>query len=162
MSLFSKKMDYALLVLSHLHRSPSGSSAREIASQFSISRPFVANILKVLCHHGVLGSHRGVHGGYILLRKAEEISLAEIMDAIEEPFHLADCNHSSNPAGCKTSPFCTIKSGMGEVHERVKGILSGFTLAEILNPHKSAPGQFGLELISAGTDSAFSGVSTTC
>lgn len=153
MSLFSKKMDYALLVLSHLHGSPSGSSAREIAAKFSISRPFVANILKILCHHDFLGSHRGVHGGYVLLRKAENISLAEIMEAIEEPFHLSDCNHSSNLGGCKTSPFCTIKSGMGEVHERIKGILSGFTLAEILDPHRSGPGQFGLELIASGSAS---------
>jgi len=149
MSFFSKKMDYALLVLSHLNSSTAGSSAREIAAKFSISRPFVANILKVLCHHGMLSSHRGVHGGYVLVKKAHEISLSEIMDALEEPFFLTDCSHSSEKDNCKTSPFCTIKFGIDEVHLRIKKILSGFTLADIVDPHRSAPGQFKLELVSS-------------
>ena len=70
MTLLSRKADYALLILSHLHRRPEGATARAIADKFELSRAFVANILKELCNKGFVVSHRGVKGGYSLGRDA--------------------------------------------------------------------------------------------
>src|SRR5215204_1758076 len=53
-TLLSKKTDYALLILSHLHDRPEGDSAREIADRFGLSKAFLANILKELCQKGFL------------------------------------------------------------------------------------------------------------
>ena len=152
MSFFSRKMDYALLVLSHLHNNPDGSSAREIASKFSLSRPFLANIMKILCQHGYLSSHRGVHGGYVLIRKPENISLSDIMESLDETFHLTDCSKESEKQTCTARTFCPIRTGMSGVHDRIRTILKDVTLAEILDPVRTNNSlQFGLELVSHGS-----------
>src|SRR5258708_6515364 len=95
MSLMSRKVDYALLILSFLDHNREGGCAREIAGRYGLSKGFVANILKELCSKGFVASHRGVKGGYVMRRPAESISLAELMDALDEPFHLAECTPTS-------------------------------------------------------------------
>jgi len=153
MSFFSRKMDYALLVLSHLHGNPDGSSAREISAKFFISRPFLANIMKTLCHHGYLSSHRGVHGGYVLIKKPETICLSDIMQSLDETFHLTDCSKATEKQTCSARTFCPIRTGMSSVHERIRAILSDVTLADILDPVRpNSTIQFGLELVSHGTN----------
>src|SRR2546425_4728230 len=91
MTLMSRKVDYALLILSYLDQKREGGCAREIADRYGLSKGFVANILKLLCHQGFVTSHRGVKGGYVMLRPAEQVSLAELMEALDEAFHLAEC-----------------------------------------------------------------------
>jgi len=67
--------------LSHLHEHRVGGSAREIAVRFGLSRSFVANILKELCHKGFVSSHRGVNGGYVIDPGASAVSLADFIAA---------------------------------------------------------------------------------
>ena len=96
MPLLTRKVDYAILVLSYLHHHADGGCAREIADKFHLSRAFVANILKELCQKGFVASHRGVKGGYALLRPAGDISLADFLDALEDqPLSLAACNQTA-------------------------------------------------------------------
>src|SRR5437773_8437813 len=92
MSLMNRKVDYGLLILTYLYENSEGGCAREIAARFGLSRAFVANILKELCQQEFVTSHRGVKGGYILARPTEEISLAELLEALEEPMRLAPCS----------------------------------------------------------------------
>ena len=68
---------YAMLIVSYLHHKPEGGNARAIAERFGLSRPFVANILKELCHKGYVASHRGVKGGYALKESARAVTLAD-------------------------------------------------------------------------------------
>src|SRR5262245_24912298 len=100
MSLMNRKVDYGLLILTYLYETPEGGSAREIAARYGLSRAFVANILKDLCHKGFVASHRGVKGGYVALRPAEQISLAELMDALDDSFRIAECIQLSPSDGC--------------------------------------------------------------
>src|SRR5438876_12299057 len=83
MTLLSRKADYALLILAFLYERPEGANARIIADRYGLSRSFVANILKELAGKGFLTSHRGVKGGYTLLRSVKEITLANLLDAID-------------------------------------------------------------------------------
>ena len=82
MTLMSRKVDYALLILSFLERKREGGCAREVADRFGLNKGFVANILKLLCRKGFVASHRGVKGGYVLRRAAEAVNLAELMEAL--------------------------------------------------------------------------------
>jgi Rrf2 family protein len=95
MTLLSRKADYALLILSHLYQKPEGGNARAIAEKFGLSRSFVANILKELCQKGFVDSHRGVKGGYALARPAHTISLAELLESLEDGFRLTMCNENA-------------------------------------------------------------------
>ncbi len=136
MTLLSRKADYALLILSYLHEKTG--TARAIAEKFALSRPFVANILKELNHHGFVESHRGVKGGYTLARSADAITLAELLESIEDGFRLTMCNSSPDQlthqhASCEHAGTCTLKGPIAAVHHRLLEVLRGVTLAELFD-----------------------------
>jgi len=131
MTLLSRKADYALLILSYLHRQNEGASAREVADHFGLSRSFAANILKELCQKGFVTSHRGVNGGYLLQRPADEVTLGELLASIEDGFHLAACNDLTHDDACSFSNICPMKTPMAEVHRRIVEVLGRVTLAEL-------------------------------
>jgi Rrf2 family protein len=144
MTLLSRKVDYALLILSYLHsHQPGGASAHTIAAHYGLGRPFVANILKVLCQKGFVESHRGVKGGYVLHRPATQIHLAELMDALDDSFHLTTCSsHAPDEPRCVVETVCTVRHALAEVHERIREVLRGVTLEQIFTA-RSVPGQDG-------------------
>ena len=79
----SKLTDYGTVVLTCLadqHRR----SAADVAVNTRLAVPTVSKLLKALTRAGLVVSHRGPHGGYELAREADEISAAEILDALEE------------------------------------------------------------------------------
>lgn len=136
MTLLSRKADYALLILSYLHHKAGGGNAREIAEKFGLSRPFVANILKELCQKGFVASHRGVKGGYAMARPASTITLAELLESIEDGLRLTICNPDDHDheGDCAVASVCTVKGPMAEVHRRLVGVLRGVRLDEIFEP----------------------------
>ena len=138
MTLLSRKADYALLILSYLQNRTDGGNARAIAEAYGLSRPFVANILKELCHKGYVASHRGVKGGYAILRPMTGVTLAELLESIDEGFRLTLCSsgHDGQPSSevCTFEANCTIKGPLAEVHRRLMDVLRTTTLAEILKP----------------------------
>jgi Rrf2 family protein len=134
MPLLSRKVDYALLVLSYLHRQSEGGCARRIAEHFGLSRAFVANILKELCQKQLLTSHRGVRGGYALRCRLENISLADLMDALDSPFELAECSRQGPGEACCFESICPVRAPIQEVHERIREFLGRLTLADLLRP----------------------------
>jgi len=145
MTLLSRKVDYALLILSYLHHRPEGGSAREIAERLALSRPFVANILKRLCGVGFVAGHRGVKGGYVLRRPAEQVCLAELMESLGEPFHLTECNRTDADSVCVLSAVCPVRNAVGRLHRRLLDVLRTVTLAELFEPEgESVCTQFGL------------------
>jgi Rrf2 family protein len=139
MTLLNRKADYALLILWYLHQRPEGGCAREIAARFGLSRAFVANILKELCQKGFVASHRGVKGGYALLRSVAEINLAELIDALDDPVRVAACNHDAPSDGCNLVGVCPMEGPIGTVHRRVLDLLRTVTLAELFRSAPAVP-----------------------
>ena len=138
-TLVSKKTDYALLILSHLANRPAGGSAREIADRFGLSKAFLANILKELCQKGFLTSHRGVKGGYALSRPADRISLAELLEALEDGWKLTTCTgqQDQDEHDCSVHNLCPIRGPLNEIHRAIVGVLRNVSLADVL--HQPAP-----------------------
>jgi Rrf2 family transcriptional regulator, cysteine metabolism repressor len=141
MTLLSRKADYALLILSFLHHKPTGGTARAVADKFGISRPFVANILKELCQNGFVQSHRGVKGGYALARSASAITLAELLESLEDGLRLTMCNpgHGQEHENCSLMGMCTLQGPISAVHHRLLEVLRSVTLAELFNPSSGIP-----------------------
>jgi Rrf2 family protein len=131
MTLLNRKVDYALLILSYLHHVREGGCARAVAERFGLSRPFVANILKALCQKGFVASHRGVRGGYLLRQGASGKTLADLMDALDEAFYLAECNRESPAECCSFLSVCPVRAPIAEVHARIRAVLGKVTLAEL-------------------------------
>ncbi|MFO0807159.1 MAG: Rrf2 family transcriptional regulator [Gemmataceae bacterium] len=135
MALLTRKVDYAILVLSFLHRKSEGGCAREMADKFGLSRAFVANILKELCQKGFVTSHRGVKGGYVMARPVEGVTLAEFIEALDDhPFQLAACNQGTPGDGCSLFIGCPVREPVAEIHRRLRAVLNGVTLAELFGP----------------------------
>jgi Rrf2 family transcriptional regulator, cysteine metabolism repressor len=140
-TLLSRKADYALLILSYLYQKPVGGTARAIAEKFGISHPFVANILKELCQNGFVQSHRGVKGGYALARDASSITLAELLESVEDGLRLTMCNSGGQHEheNCALMGVCTLQGPISEVHHRLLVVLRGVTLAELFDSSGKLP-----------------------
>lgn len=131
MPLLNRKVDYALLILCYLHHKTEGGCAREIATRFGLSRPFVANILKDLCQRDYVISHRGVKGGYSLTPRSAERTLAELMDALDDTVQLAECNSVPPDGCCDLLDHCPIRVPIGDVHRRIREVLESVKLADL-------------------------------
>src|SRR3546814_4957223 len=102
----SKIIDYGTLVLTHMARCPQRLfSAADLAATLGLGQPVVSKVLKELSHHDLVKSSRGAKGGYVLSRAPEQISIAQIIDALEEqPFGLTEC--SATPGACSIEADC--------------------------------------------------------
>ena len=83
----SRKSDYALRAVIYLSRISSGNYGRvsEIAKAKDIPQAFLAQILPLLAHQGVVKSQQGAHGGYALARSPEAISFLDVIESVEGP-----------------------------------------------------------------------------
>src|SRR6202163_3665154 len=98
MARLSKKADYALMAMKHLAlRGDRGSSsAREIAEQYDIPIELMAKVLQRLVRTGLLASTQGTRGGYTLGRSPAEISVVDVIEAIDGPFTVTACSTEKN------------------------------------------------------------------
>ncbi|MGL6072705.1 MAG: RrF2 family transcriptional regulator [Fimbriiglobus sp.] len=132
MALLSRKADYALLILSHLHQQQRAGNARTISDQFGLSRPFTANILKELCRKGYVSSQRGVKGGYTLLPHTHSVNLAELLSSIDEGLELTVCTSGKDaPSSCTLETVCPVRSPLEEIHRRIAQVFQNVTLEEL-------------------------------
>jgi Rrf2 family protein len=136
-TLLSRKTDYALLIMAHLNERPAGGSAREIADRFGLSKAFLANILKELCQKGFLVSHRGVKGGYSLQRSPDRVSLAELLEALDDGWKLTTCSgqEDQDEHDCTVHDLCPIRGPLNEIHRAIVGALRSVTLADVFRRH---------------------------
>ena len=133
------------LIFAFLDQKSDGRCARVIAEHFGLNRGFVANILKDLCRKGYVASHRGVNGGYLLRRPLEEISLAELMEGLDEGFHLAECTQPPSSGQCSLLAVCPVKGPIAEVHRRMREVLDKVTLTELFGQACGAVERIDLE-----------------
>ena len=128
----SKKVDYGLMALMHLARYDDASSwsAREMAETYDIPGGLLAKVLQKLAHDGFVASQHGQKGGYTLARPASQISVAEIVQAIDGTLSLTEC--SSVDGNCLQFENCNVKSPLQRLHDRVVGMLSTLTIAQMV------------------------------
>ncbi len=129
----SKLTDYGTVVMTYLAREPGRlHAASEIAAHIHVAVPTVSKILKTLVREGLVVSHRGVKGGHTLARSAQDISMAEVIDAMEGPIALTEC--SSAEGICVQETSCSIRDSWQKINVVIREALSGVTLAEMVEP----------------------------
>lgn len=129
-----KLTDYAIVLMTHVARDPGQpvQAASDLARATSLGPATVAKILKVLSRSGLLVSHRGIRGGYSLARPAEEISVAQIIGAIEGPVVMTECG--TDGAKCRMRNVCTAKGHWLRIDEVVREALESLKLEELAKP----------------------------
>ena len=131
----SKKADYALMAMKHLALQSAASggagaaSAREIAEHYDIPIELLAKILQRLARRGLLTSHQGTRGGYRLARATAQISVADIIQAIDGPLTVTACSTSAD--NCGQYAKCSVRDPLWRLKDRIVSALVTCSLQEI-------------------------------
>ena len=128
----SKLTDYAILMMVELARDGEMLSAHALAERVHVEVPTASKVLKLLAGNDLLESYRGANGGYRVSRTAAEISVAEVIAAIEGPIAMTEC--SVEEGLCAQEDNCGLRSNWQRISLAVAQALRDVSLAEMSAP----------------------------
>ena len=107
-------------------------TAAEMSELTHIPAPTVSKVLQALLATGLLESIRGARGGYRLARTANQISLREIINALEGHIALTECN--LDHTDCEQMPYCSTHGNWKRINEAIRDVLENISLADMTTP----------------------------
>ena len=124
--------DYAVVLMTAAARRDAGArlSATDLALDTGVPLPTAQKLMQQLSAHGLLVGQRGAGGVYALARPVNEISLADIVEAVEGPIVMTMCADGVNH-DCLLDAHCRVKPHMGIVGNAVRGALGSVSLQEL-------------------------------
>jgi Rrf2 family protein len=127
----SKKCDYALISVKHLAMRADGAaaSAREMSETYSIPLELLAKVLQRLVRARLLVSVQGTRGGYRLARAASNISVADVIQAVDGPVTVTACSPDDHACGQYTT--CSIRDPLWKIKNRILETLTTVSVAEL-------------------------------
>lgn len=127
--------DYGLVLLAHIARHPERPifTGRDLAEETDLPLPTVSKLLKTLARSEILTSQRGVSGGYRLARSPEEITIVEIIDALEGPIAVTLCSLESG-GECAKEDLCPVQSSWRKINQAVLRALEDIKLSDMIQP----------------------------
>ncbi len=127
----SRLTDYGTILLAHLASNDVNRciSAAELAAISGIALPTVSKLLKLLAKAELVYSTRGAHGGYHLARKPQQISAAEVIDALEGPVSITEC--SSSDSHCNYESICNVGNAWQRVNIAIRRALDDISLVDL-------------------------------
>jgi len=139
----SKLTDYGTVVLAHLAANRDAvCSAADVASATGIALPTVSKLLKSLARSGLVVSTRGANGGYELSRSPQDISAADVIDALEGPVSITEC--SSVDSLCEHEGVCSVGGSWQRINVAIRRALDDVSLDYLLRSNRPVPRlQFG-------------------
>ncbi|HEU4384111.1 MAG TPA: SUF system Fe-S cluster assembly regulator [Anaeromyxobacteraceae bacterium] len=135
----SKLTDYGIVLLTNMAMGPAGKvyAGQDLAEASRIPLPTVGKILKQLARAGLVISHRGRNGGYALARSSDEISVAEVINAIEGPIGITECG-TEVAGSCSLEAVCAARSRWGPISRAIAQALAGVRLSA-MRPGRAFP-----------------------
>lgn len=128
----SKMADYAGVVMVQMAAQPEQvHTASSLSHALELPKATVAKCLKTLAKHGVLTSHRGVNGGYALARTPKDISIAEVITAMDGPVQLASCTNG-HAGDCQIEQTCPMRGGWDGINADIYNMLRNRSLADMV------------------------------
>ncbi|HJU49477.1 MAG TPA: SUF system Fe-S cluster assembly regulator [Pseudogulbenkiania sp.] len=129
----SKLTDYGTVIMAHMAREPGRVySAAELAGAVGVATPTASKILKALARKALLQSLRGAHGGYLLSRPPREISIAQVIDALEGPLGVTECSVAAGL--CQQEDTCALRGHWLRINRALRQTLDGLTLEDMAQP----------------------------
>jgi FeS assembly SUF system regulator len=131
----NKMTDYAVVCLGMLARNPGHSmSATELSKETGLTLSTVQKLLKLLVIKSeLIIAQRGSQGGYILNKKSSDISVVQIIEALDGPISITACVDSSDNF-CEVSNICFLGGKWNKVNEVIRNSLNDISLDDLLNP----------------------------
>lgn len=130
-----KLTDYGTVVMTALARDARRLSASELAANLQLSVEVARKVLKLLSNAELVAATRGAQGGYQLARPAAEISMAEIIEALEGPIALTEC--SIHDHRCSVEQSCHARGNWHLINRAIRLALGQVSLADMAAPGSS-------------------------
>lgn len=127
----TKQTDYAIVLMTRLAgRRDDVQNARDLARVVNLPLPTVSKILKAMARADLVVSHRGVKGGYTLAKEPREITVADLVEALEGPIAITECLDEVN-SDCEIECSCPTRTNWQRVNSAVRDALAGIPLSEM-------------------------------
>lgn len=127
-----KLTDYALLILSYMAKTNAVMSATVLAKILHLKLPTVSKILKMLADADLVASRRGAGGGYQLARPADQISVADVLVAMEKGVVLTEC--CSKLKRCNIASVCATRENWLKINQMVHTLLGKLSIIQMTAP----------------------------
>lgn len=136
--MFSQTVEYALRAVVHLaDHAPEPRTTEQIAQATLVPKAYLSKVIQGLCHAGVVLSRRGIGGGVALVKSPQELTILEVVNAVEPITRIREC-----PLGLKAHGvrLCPLHRRMDNALAMVEKAFRDTTLAEVLaEPTESHP-----------------------
>ena len=131
----SKLADYAFVILSQMSlRADANWSASALAAETTLPLPTVAKLMKLLARGKIVEAQRGATGGYRLARAALDISIADIIEAVDGPITLTECAGMATgkeKCDCAVLGSCPVRENWRRVNKAIRGALESVALSDL-------------------------------
>ena len=146
--MITQKAKYAFKALFHLASIPKGESIQieEIAKAAGVPRKFLEHILLDLKKKGLVASRRGRSGGYVLVKRPAEMTISDILRAIDGPIAPLPCISRTayrRCSDCKDEKTCSVHRLFAETYAATLALWENTTLADALFSGVPGRGTFG-------------------
>lgn len=142
----SRLTDYATVVMAQLARAGGRVlSTQVLAGQVHLEPTTVAKLLKQLTGAGLVESFRGARGGYRLAHPPQNISVAQIVVALEGPISMTECSAASGR--CDREEHCSVRLNWQGINRTIEQVLENVTLADLLRPPRHVPAPIALRAV---------------
>ncbi|MBF0331724.1 MAG: Rrf2 family transcriptional regulator [Candidatus Omnitrophica bacterium] len=111
---------------------------KDVARRQQISEKYLGHLVPLLKNAGLISATRGAKGGFTLLRDPREVTLKDIISAVEGPICLVDC--VDDKASCKKSADCAARDVWDEATRKIIQIFDGYTLDQLVQEQKKKQG----------------------
>jgi Rrf2 family protein len=127
----TKKTDYALMAINYMsyRKTTFVANTRNIAETYNSPRELLAKILQKLAREGIIGSQNGPKGGYTLLKEPGNLTLGEVIRAIEGPIQIVRCIEGDT--SCSQTAQCTIQSPLRKIETQIVDFLDRITIDKL-------------------------------
>jgi len=131
----SKKTEYALMAARFMALKNGGgySTAKEISDNYQIPHQLVAKVLQNLVRSDIAISAKGMNGGFSLAKNPVEISVIDIIKAVESDYRITDCMHEKGSIDdCSHFECCKIRDPLAEIQKKIDKVFVETSLMQIL------------------------------
>lgn len=104
----------------------------EISESQNIPEKFLAKIFQSLSKSGIVRSHRGVRGGFTLARDPHEITIKEVLETIQGPYHLMKCIKDIRNCDQNGNEFCALREVVKVAENQLCTVFEQYTLADLI------------------------------
>ncbi len=128
---FTKRADYGLMAIHYIaaHEDQGSVSAKRIAEEFGMPSELLAKILQRLSKQRLITSQNGPKGGYVLARRPAEITVGQVVRALEGPINIVSCFEDSE---CPQIERCNLRRPVQKIQTAISQVLDTMSLAELV------------------------------